>query len=364
MEIYVLDSKLRPEYVIDKFHSLIWTERFYEAGDFELKMPADEEDLSHLHLGGYLSIRQSERFMIIEKIEILTDIDSGNSFTITGRSAESVLDRRVIAKGILELDISYRECLRRILTENIFTTVSGRVLSPRIIAGNLNGSSKLGTEKMDAAYYGENVYDETVNLLKQGESGMRMEWVEQPSNDAGGYFRFVIYGGADRSYNQSTNPYVVFSPKYDNLLNTSYVESDIQQKTCVYLYQDMGEEADPKILVYNPNDKVGYSRREMYLETHVDKEDEEGNAYTDAQIEAFMIQEAKNALADIEREEMFDGELEAGQQFVYGEDFYLGDIVQIINEYGREACARVEEVVRSWDVDGFHLIPTFVAIKS
>lgn len=44
-------------------------------------------------------------------------------------------------------------------------------------------------------------------------------------------FVFKLYAGADRSYDQFTNPYVIFSPKFENVINTNYLESKKTLKT-------------------------------------------------------------------------------------------------------------------------------------
>ena len=42
MEIYVLNTNFESVAVVDEFESLIWTDRYDEAGDFELYMSMDK----------------------------------------------------------------------------------------------------------------------------------------------------------------------------------------------------------------------------------------------------------------------------------------------------------------------------------
>ena len=60
--------------------------------------------------------------------------------------------------------------------------------------------------------------------------------------------------------------------------------------------------------------------------------------------------------------ESFEGQAETTMSFKYGEDFFMGDIVQLENEYGRVLRARVTEVVRSKDVSGVETYPTFTTV--
>lgn len=59
----------------------------------------------------------------------------------------------------------------------------------------------------------------------------------------------------------------------------------------------------------------------------------------------------------------FEGETETTIMFQYGKDFFNGDIVQIANEYGHETKARILEIVRSEDKDGYSVYPTFKTIE-
>jgi hypothetical protein len=56
----------------------------------------------------------------------------------------------------------------------------------------------------------------------------------------------------------------------------------------------------------------------------------------------------------------FEGEVETTVLFKYNEDFFIGDTVQIANEYGMEESGRVSEVVMSQDSSkGYTVVPTF-----
>ncbi len=44
-------------------------------------------------------------------------------------------------------------------------------------------------------------------------------------------FVFELYAGFDRSYDQTENPYVIFSPKFENIINSNYIESKASLKT-------------------------------------------------------------------------------------------------------------------------------------
>jgi len=69
MEPVVLDSNLYPFSIVDVFESLIWTERYSTYGDFEIYTSVSSEYLNALQEDYFLSIKESNRIMIIEDIQ-------------------------------------------------------------------------------------------------------------------------------------------------------------------------------------------------------------------------------------------------------------------------------------------------------
>jgi hypothetical protein len=64
-------------------------------------------------------------------------------------------------------------------------------------------------------------------------------------------------------------------------------------------------------------------------------------------------------LAEAKTFSTFEGEVETQNTYVYKTDYYLGDIVQIKNEFDIERAARIVEVVESYNDEGYSFIPTF-----
>ena len=60
---------------------------------------------------------------------------------------------------------------------------------------------------------------------------------------------------------------------------------------------------------------------------------------------------------------LLEGEVEVTRLFKYGEDFFIGDIVQIANEYGNEGSAYISELVISNSEEGLSIYPTFKTIS-
>ena len=97
--------------------------------------------------------------------------------------------------------------------------------------------------------------------------------------------------------------------------------------------------------------------------TEIATNDGSDDALTDAEYMAQLQQRGKEKLAENVSITSFEGETETTIMFQYGKDFFNGDIVQIANEYGHETKARILEIVRSEDKDGYSVYPTFKTIE-
>lgn len=189
--------------IIDVFNSFIWNEYFVGYGDFELRYPMDILALGYVQEGNYVSIDESDIYMLIEKVEIRTHVQEGNYVTISGRSLESLLLRRVIDEPVT-LYGSFQESILRLL--NQFAGDLERITFSRSTDPVLM-SKTLYTEYDP----GENVYDIIYSLCEAQRVGFKM--VPQEN----GTFQFEMYTGVDHSYAQNVRPWVVFSSKYENL---------------------------------------------------------------------------------------------------------------------------------------------------
>ena len=91
--------------------------------------------------------------------------------------------------------------------------------------------------------------------------------------------------------------------------------------------------------------------------------DTEDGALSDAEYMAQLRTKGLKNLADHIVTTAFEGEVEVTRLFKYGEDFFIGDIVQIANEYGNEGSAYISELVISNSEEGLSIYPTFKTIS-
>lgn len=93
-----------------------------------------------------------------------------------------------------------------------------------------------------------------------------------------------------------------------------------------------------------------------YRENNVEKEYDEKTEY----IPALREEGRKLMREDSNRSvKTFEGEVDYRTTYIYGVDYFLGDIVDVADIFGHEIQARITEVTFSDDEEGFSITPTF-----
>lgn len=108
----------------------------------------------------------------------------------------------------------------------------------------------------------------------------------------------------------------------------------------------------------------GLTRRELFTDARdISSDIGDGQTLTDAEYYEQLEQRGTDSLSEYKEVVSFEGEVEATRMFKYGEDFFIGDIVQIANEYGHEGQACISEFVMSQSESGISMYPTFKTIQ-
>lgn len=356
MDLIVMDTDLKLISVLDTFESLIWTERYIGYGDFEIYINISDTILDFLRSDYYLWLNDSEQTMIIEDTKIESDVENGNHLIVTGRSLESILERRIIWNQTI-LSGNFQNGVKKLLDENAINPSDSNRKIDRLVF-KASEDPIITSLKVEAQFTGDNLYTAIKTLCEANNIGFKIYL----SND--NQFVFQLYSGADRSYDQFANPYVVFSPKFENIINSNYIKSKKALKT-ITLVAGEGEGIDRKrITVEIPSGAgKGLDRRELYTDARDISSEVDGRVLTDEEYTAQLAQRGTEKLAENITTESFEGQVETTRMFKYGEDFFKGDIVQIVNEYGMESKSRITEFIRSISASGTEAYPTFVTIE-
>lgn len=438
IDISVLDTDFNILGVIDYYESFIWTDRFRDYGDFELYTTVDSNVLNLCQQDYYLIIPESRHMMIIEGLEITTDAETGNRLKVTGRSLESILDRRIIWDQTTvssggdhtlktAIEVLFKLCFgsNGATTEKIplsyykkgvqqTQTVTTR--SDRVVPGLLylrpaestfirwdddeqdyvdltiektqytgDGFYEIMQDLCDTySMYGlgyrllplysfKQLYSREYLIQQIGDNipGDSSKTVEERYDALSDYtFLFEMYTGEDRSYKQTENVYITFSPNFDNIINTDYLDSLENWKNVTLVLGEGEGTARTRLIVGGKQmnsqgqeeDIPALFRRELYTDAR-DLQSSDYGGKKNKKYQAALKQRGLEKLAEATRIMTYDGQVETTRSYIYDFDYFMGDIINIENEYGLEGSARVIEYIRSESSSGIECYPTFDSVE-
>ncbi len=354
MDIWVLDEELRALGLLDHYQTLLWNDRYQGYGDFEIKAPATEENIARLTIDRYLVRSDSEHAMVIEDIRVATGQD-GDYIQISGRSAESFLERRVIPKQTV-VSGSFQNGVQKLLRENLIAP-SDQAREYERLVFQVSSDPAVMAPTLDTQFLGDNLYDVIQSGCSVNGLGFRMVLKDTT-------FFFSLYAGKDRSFQQTENPYVIFSPGFDNLISSDYEESVKDSRNFCYAVGEGSEGGSVVVEAYQGKSApTGLKRRELYAEISGASPKTDDGAITEQEYLAQLKERGLEELEDNAPTKRFEAEADTVMMFRYGVDFFLGDIVQVENEHGIKARARVSEIVTTHDESGLSVYPTFTFLE-
>lgn len=392
MEAMILGQDFESVAILDAFESFIWTDRYYEAGDCEVYAPASLNLIKNLVENNYLWRKDSEHLMIINAVQLDTDIEMGVHLTVTGESLEALLKRRIVYPTTIEGNL--QDGIQKLLDENVINPSNSkrRIDNFIFVPSTDKRITELTIEGL--RYEGENLYDSIVELCMLFNIGFKIILNEDYE------FEFHLYMGKDLSYEQEENPWVVFSPKFDNLMSSNYYSSKNDYKNAAFVLgaelpeegeregdtepPDITNNGENRYYEFEYDDASGLDRREIFVDASniedseeveirviVDYDENDRPVYEDRIVDKtisdedyvpFLKEEAELDLSETQTTTAFEGVIDAIQQYVYGEDFTIGDIVQVINEFDMESRSRISEIIWCHDLNGETLTPTFINV--
>ena len=349
MDIYVLDENFNKIECVDHYQSAIWNTKFFDAGDFELYLSANAKNFNLFTIGRYL-VRDTDikdgcfyNVMIIEKIEIKSDIESGNFMTVTGKDLKGLTARRIIDYQT-NFNCTVEKAFRQLMNEHIITPE----VEERKIDNVVLGEEKGFTEMIEQQVTGDNLMEYLVSTLTSFNIG----WTAHVNKNK--KIEFNLVKGTDRSVQQSTNDRVVFSLANDNLISSDYtIDYTSYKNTAMVLGEGEGKARKGATV----GTATGLDRFELY----VDKRDVSSNdgELTDSEYTAALEQSGVEALAEYKKVENFENEIEKNVMFKLGQDYYLGDIVTVETDYGLVTNPRIIGIIDSVSSEGESTVPTF-----
>lgn len=354
--IYVLDRSFTIIDIIDSYTSLIWRPAYSGIGDFELYLSATDKTVDLLQKDRYL-VRASDisvvdgvttykRVMVIKNLNISTDIEEGDYLTVTGREIKFLLHQRIIWQQTNLTGIA-EDAIRQLIDENAINPTDSNRVIPTLTLGASAGL----TDTIEKQITGDYLDEAITAICTTYNYGWDMYIT-------GGKLTVEVYQGLDRSYGQSERPYVVFSDDFENLYNTDY-QLNAENYANTTLIGGEGEGSE-RIYTTVGNDNAGLDRYEYFTDAKdISSNKGSKDAISEDKYLLLLTERGHEKLAERSITEGFSGEVLSDVAYKYGKDFFLGDIVTVINKYGIQKNVRVLSAIESDDESGTKLIPEF-----
>lgn len=341
--------------VIDKFESLVWTERFQAYGDFILDIHSTQANRSLLKTGTLLAMNNSHYIMTVETVEDSLDADGRRILSVKGRSLEAILLDRVAKESLSDLTTSPKwvitdepaEVARKIFHDICVTGILDvSDIIPFIVEGTFMPTDTI-PEPLDpitVELEPTTVYDAIVDICAVWNLGFRILRYFDTSQ-----LYFDIYSGSDRTTGQTILPAVVFTPELDNLQNTKELSTVDKAKNVAYVYSPAGF---LKVYPVGVDPTVdGFERRVLVVNAN-------DVTSSNPDVPGALLQRGNEALAKNRAYQAFDGEISQHSRYKYGTHYNLGDVVEMRNTDGVTNNMRVTEQIFVSDREGERSYPT------
>ena len=387
MDLYTLTDTFLAKDVVDEYVSAIWTERYTAAGDTQLVVPDTAANREKLAPGTYLALVGSKEVM-----ELKTHSSEDYKLTVVGQSLTKYLDERFswwkYPTG------TGTDADERIQDFNSSTMKPGEIISHAVnkmvidpddwtgsfdqaeLEQDLEVIPGLELGDIDTSGVAERLtipigplYSVIQRLAEEKGVGFVL-YLESADPVAGFVLKFKTYRGVDRTTG-SGNPLVRLSPNFESLNNLKEIRSIDGYKNVVYVwYQGI-------VSVHYPDGDIpeGFARRVLVTDAvgePVGRKVQIGYAWQGysltnvvgaPEIAAFREQNAKDAFANNNFIHAIDGETSPLNDYKFGVDYGLGDIIELEGITGSITKARVTEYIRTQDETGEKEYPTISVVS-
>lgn len=412
-----MNENFIPDEVVDDFSSVVWVERYAASGEVQLVAPAYPEYVDMLKEGRYLGMSGTKEVM-----EIKTQSVEQGLITVVGRSLLAFLAERIhwpksdpanASQPVADYTTTAKigELLADRVTKMVIAPVAftGATFVDMNLDWNRDKIAHLTLGAVDSSGVAERytvpvgpLYDVIQQLAEKEGVGISL-YLATADAEVGYELKFTTYRGVDRTSGQSVVPLIRLSPSIESIGELKEVKSIDGYKNVVYVvyqnkvsihYEDpenIPEGLHRRVLVTNAEgEPVGHKAPRQFMGSGLVQFGSYGgggggsgaglgnfaapylntdNPYTvvtapdPGEIAAFRAQNAKDALANHNYIRAVDGQVSPINEYKFGKDYGLGDILELEGLTGVIGKARVTEYIRAQDNTGQREYPTLSVIQ-
>ena len=339
---------------VSNYDSIMWIERYKEAGEFTLTAKLSSGIIGLLPLGSILSHAKTYEACIVENIEISESAATDPIVTITGRSLLSYLEYRIVGLALVNpATVPYTQyTLAATNVPNQISTLINQHI-PELNAYLTCTIEAAGSATTSRIIQRQDVYKAVLDLLGLEDLGIRV--VRRNSDGAFNSTSLTktlyhVHSGDDLSNS------VIFSWDYGELESASYLFSIKNYKNTALIQSKYVE----TIVYDSPISPEPYDKRVMLVNaSDIDESlTVTPSGATLAAIIAAMNARGIEALANQRILDISNVDISKTTSYTYRTDYDIGDIVSISGNYGIIEKRRVIEFVEIEDENGETGYPT------
>lgn len=338
--------------IIESFKSVIWNNQWYGQGEMQIVLPATKENIQLCEIGNficrdkdipnYYSYMRYNNAMAIQEVIYRENDSEGATIQINGRLLKSyILGKRVVDEPTL-MQGKVDAQLRNVINKNLATVGNRQITNFGYVSSNININIDIQTE-------GESLSE----LCEKVTRDARIGWYMYAR---GSGFRLGFKEGTDRTSNSETP--VIFSKRFDNLLSVEFDMNFLDYHNTILVQGEPNGSFNGRVWTQNQtNEYSDLDRDEMYLDSGASWEDD-GGTHTETEYKNILKGLGKRDLNAIEPYS-FAAEVIPDGIFKLGQEYDLGDVVEIEMEVGITATARITEIIEAVDEQGESTVLTF-----
>lgn len=333
---------------IDEIESLLIVYKYVSVSTFTLTVPYTPQVSSYLQVNYMLTIHSPETL----------GVENTEPFIITTKKLEE-------SNGVVTLQVSGKNPLfwlskRMCLLPNYgFTATTPEVIAKTYVANNCAqyaptqrqypNLTTAPVQGLGAPITFTNTEDDpTILAVCETVLNARNLGQNVTFNLSTQTFQYNVFGGEDRTINQSQNSAVVFSPNLNNLQSQSYTHSISNFANVVYVHGQIGDTTETVIV----GEASGFNR----YETSTSGTLEQGSAVTltkNNYKEVFTVIGENTLVTQAETKNLI-GTIQLSSDFQLNIDFSLGDSVTYLNnEWGIQENVMIRELRLQYSTNGF-----------
>ncbi|AUN19040.1 hypothetical protein RSJ22_17610 [Clostridium botulinum] len=339
--IKILDKDINLLGIIDTYESFSLTRRFYNYGEFELRISANKPHVDKLIKNNLILLGKAYNkvgIVLHREFNYQQGGENTDLLLIKGITLQGLTKRRRIVPPVgqdFDSCIGNQETIIKYFVDKncINPSDSKRKIDNLILAED----KKRGNEDRWRGSY-ENLADKLQIIGEYSKLGWNISLDHKQKK-----FIFDVIQGRNLTVNQNTNPPVIFRSDFNNISTRHYIESIINSSNVAYT----GTREDKDKLVLQLGESTGFERIETFVDCNSDDVEE-------------INQTGKAKLQELKELKTFNLDVNPLETFVYEKDYDLGDIVTIQDRKLKITMdSQITEIQEQYGKEGLKLKITF-----